>query len=238
MKLYITFLLTLSCFVCYGQEIDSVWIATNRVPGYTRDTSIFLPDFQFFDEKGKTRTLSEFRGKILYIDIWTTWCGPCIANFPHSKKLFERLKAIRLDTAIQFINICTEDSRSAWKKKLKTHDPIGVNLYSKDTSLYKLWNVSYFPRYILLDSTGKVLCYEFSRPDDGIVDYALYAATKGIKPAEAVWLDFRQYQHYRKFGRYSDDEEGANYSKWYNSTVNERIEYFKWKQARRKQDGR
>lgn len=238
MKLLITFYSIFFYLFTSAQEPDSAWVATNRFPSFSKDTGIFLTDAKFFDEKGNIRTLSEFKGKILYIDIWTTWCGPCIAKIPHSKQLLKRLESIHLDTAIQFINICTEDSKSEWKKKLRKYQPVGINLYSTDTSIYKLWEISSFPRYILLDSRGKVLCFEFAGPDDDIIDYALYASTQGIKPAESVWVEFRQNQHYRKFSKYTDDEEGADYSKWHKSTMNKRIEYFKWKQARLKQGSR
>jgi thiol-disulfide isomerase/thioredoxin len=234
MRPLLTILLSFVTAVGTAQEIDSSWIANNRFPSYTRDTGIVLPDYTFIDENGASKKLSDFRGKILYIDIWTTWCAPCIGGFPHSKQLLKRLKAAQIDTLIQFVNICTEDSRSAWRKKLKQHTPVGVNLYSKDTSIYKLWDIASFPRYILVDASGQVMCYDFSGPDDGVIDYTLYAATKGIKPAEAIWIDFRQYQFFKTHKKYTDDAEGRDYDKWYRSVVNARVEYFKWRTARTK----
>lgn len=233
MKIFITLFFLLSSFIVKGQEIDSAWVSKNIVPKFVKDTGLFLPDASFIDEKGNTRLLSEFKGKVLLIDIWTTWCGNCIIRFPHSEQLYNRLKSIQLDTAIQFINICTEDSKSEWKKMLKKHQPVGVNLYSKDTSIYQSWNVSAFPRYILVDRYGKILSDHYFGPDDGMIDYTLYAAVKERNLAEAVWIFFRQGQNYQQYRKFSDDEEGADYALWYNSIVKELVAYFQWKQKRK-----
>jgi len=233
MKLFISFVFIFSSYIVKGQEVDSAWLAKNILPNLSKDAGTFLPDASFIDEKGNTRSLSEFKGKILLIDVWTTWCGNCIIRFPHSEQLYKRLKSIHLDTAIQFINICTEDSKSEWKKMLKEHHPVGINLYSKDTSIYQSWNVSAFPRYILVDRSGKILSAHYYGPDEGGIDYTLYAAVKGKNPAEAIFIDNRQYQYYRKYRKFTDDEEGADYAVWYNSIVKELVAYFQWAQARK-----
>jgi Redoxin len=233
MRYIISILFCINWIASNAQEIDSFWVASNRFPNFSRDTGLVLPDFSFIDEKGEKRTLAEFKGKILYIDVWATSCAPCIAKFPDAKQLKNRLKLPQIDTLIQFVNICTGESKSKWKKLLKQHQPIGINLYSNDTTLEKLWNLDAVPRYILVDTSGKIMCYMFMEPDDGGIDYALYAATKGIKPSDAVWIDFRQCQHFRKHRKYTDDLEGQDYARWFNSVASELIEYFKWKQARK-----
>lgn len=232
MKLIITLLFCFSLLSSFAQEIDSSWILSNYFPKYSRDTGTILTDFSFVDEKGQKRTLSELKGKILYINIWSTTCAPCIALFPDAEQLMKRLKTVQIDTLIQFVNICIDESKTKWKKVLKNYHPIGLNLYCKDTLINNLWNIDYFPRHILVNAEGRIMCYDFSRPDDGIIDYTLYAATKGIKPAESIWIDFRQNKYFRSNGRYTDDPEGKDYARWYDSVVNDLVEYFKWRQAR------
>lgn len=232
MKLLCTLLLNFACLLSFGQEVDSAWIASNRFPRYTKDTGRVLPSLTFRDEKGNKRTLEEFRGKILYIDVWATNCAPCIVLFSHAEQLKKRMQVAWIDSNIQFINICIDESPTKWKKILKKYQPAGINLYCADSSIYQLWDIDPVPRYLLVDATGKIMCYNLARPDDGSIDFALYAATKGIKPAESVWIEYRQYQYYRIHKRYTDDEEGTDYTRWYQSIKNELIEYFKWKQAR------
>jgi thiol-disulfide isomerase/thioredoxin len=50
------------------------------------------PDFQVTDLEGKTRSLSEFKGKVLILDFWATWCGPCRLEIPHFIDLYKEYK--------------------------------------------------------------------------------------------------------------------------------------------------
>lgn len=63
-----------------------------------------LPDFQLADMSGKTWTLTTLKGKVVLINLWATWCGPCNAELPHLEKLYEQLKG-RQDIQILTFNI-------------------------------------------------------------------------------------------------------------------------------------
>jgi len=236
MKIFYIVALFFLSTTCTAQ-VDSAWIA-EYVKGFSTDTGRYLPGINLVDESGNKKTLADFKGKVLYIDVWTTWCGNCIIRFPYAKQLYARLKAIHLDTAIQFINICSEDSKREWKKMLTKHQPVGINLYAKDTSFYKTWKVEAFPCYLFIDREGKIMAINGPSVDDGSVDYALYAATKGIKPATAVRISFRQQQYYQRHQRFTDDPEGTDYKNWYDATVDKLFADWKERNEQLKQTKR
>jgi thiol-disulfide isomerase/thioredoxin len=63
-----------------------------------------LPDFQLTDLSGKTWTLASVKGKVVLINLWATWCGPCNAELPHLEKLYEQMKG-RSDVQVLTFNI-------------------------------------------------------------------------------------------------------------------------------------
>ena len=72
------------------------------------------PDFTAVDRTGRRYTLSDFRRKYLYIDLWASWCGPCKRELPHLKRLSERFA----DREILFLGLSVDSERDDWEKAL------------------------------------------------------------------------------------------------------------------------
>ena len=111
-------------------------------------------------------------------------------------------------------------SQSDWEKLIKEHQPEGVNLYSKDTSLHKTWKIEGYPNYMIIDRDGKIMSLNGPNVDNSFIDYILYAATKGVKPAVSIFTEFRQMKYIEMYNRFTDDAEGNDYKIWYNSIIN------------------
>lgn len=231
MRLLSILLLTLFC-TSVNAQIDSAWVADNLLPRFYKDTGTYLSSVLLEDDKGNKQTLDKVKGKILYLDMWSTSCGPCIAMFPHQEQLLKRVKALHLDSSIVFVNINFDNTKTKWKKALRKYRPDGVNLYSSDTSLYTKWNISALPCYILLGTAGKVLGKGIVGPDDATIDWILYSATKGVHPVEAIWTWNKQenlkIQHHSS-SAFTDRE----YAHWYKEFSPLLTEYLKWRRERR-----
>lgn len=115
------------------------------------------PDFSIPDANGKLVKLSDFKGKILAIDVWATWCVPCMHTLPSFLKLREKYKDHK---EIAFVTISTDSKRPAWLAFLKEKQMNGIDLHAGDpaaSAFEKAYNITGIPRYILIDRTGRIL---------------------------------------------------------------------------------
>lgn len=117
------------------------------------------PVFDLPDFKGNIHRLEDYRGKVLVIDVWATWCGGCIQKLPEFMKMQEAYKN-RQD--IEFITISIDEQRSfkTWKYTLPRLKLMGVtNLLaaSENCSFDKDYNITGIPRYFLIDREGKIV---------------------------------------------------------------------------------
>lgn len=112
------------------------------------------PNFSFIDLENKIHTLNDFKGKYTYIDIWATWCKPCIADYPKMEKLFETY-----GKKINIVSIAYLDTKNNWKNFLNQNNPKWKQLFSDNNNqdFFKKYNITGVPRYILLDKNGKIL---------------------------------------------------------------------------------
>ena len=137
-------------------------------------------DFTFVNLAGDRVSLSDFKGKVVYIDIWATWCGPCRREFPFMKKLEEDYR----DTpGIIFMGVNTDVARNKqkWIDFLAKEQLPGVQLFAGDLATESLMNpykISGIPRFILVDKTGRLIFANAPRPSSTEIKSILDSALK------------------------------------------------------------
>lgn len=129
------------------------------------DTALKTPD-------GKDVQLSSLFGKVLYIDMWATWCGPCLKEGPSFRALAEKFKD---DPRICFISISTDSTDDPWLEYLAVEKPFwpqyrlagGNNDFCTEVGIYTI------PRFLLVDTEGNFIDADCARPSSDDIDAIL-----------------------------------------------------------------
>ncbi|SMC98048.1 TlpA family protein disulfide reductase [Pedobacter africanus] len=127
------------------------------------DTAI---DFNMFNLDGNNVYLSSFKGKTIIIDLWATWCGPCLEEMPYFDLLKDKYKN---NDQITFISLCVNDEKSNWIKNVKSRNINGIQLFAAKgaTSDYRIMNL---PRTIIIDKDFKIAEMFGPRPSEKALD--------------------------------------------------------------------
>jgi thiol-disulfide isomerase/thioredoxin len=104
-------------------------------------------DFEVVTPDGGRTSLSSLKGKVIYIDIWATWCGPCMAEMPYLEQMKEKYKSIP-DVAI--VSLSIDDRDPIWLRDLERRKAGGIQ-WRIDRPKLSQYEVVGIPRYILID---------------------------------------------------------------------------------------
>ncbi|WP_025667372.1 TlpA family protein disulfide reductase, partial [Aquimarina megaterium] len=120
--------------------------------------------------KGGTTSLSDLKGKYVYIDVWATWCGPCKAEIPHLKKIEKQYH----NKNIEFVSISIDKKpkHDAWRTMVKEKELGGIQLLADKASKSQFaidYSIRTIPRFILIDPEGKIVNPYAPRPSDPIL---------------------------------------------------------------------
>ena len=110
-------------------------------------------------EKILRKIIEPYKGKIILVDIWGTWCGPCKMRLQHSQEEYERLK----DFDLIYLYLCNRSSDESWKNVIKEYKVEGENVIhynlpdQQQNAIEKFIGVKGYPTYKLIDRDGTLL---------------------------------------------------------------------------------
>lgn len=119
------------------------------------------------DHKGGTKSLDDFKGKYVYLDIWATWCAPCKAEIPFLKELEKDFHGKN----IEFISISVdkEHAYDKWRTMVEEESLTGVQLMADknfESEFILEYGIRAIPRFILIDPDGNIVNSNAKRPSD------------------------------------------------------------------------
>jgi thiol-disulfide isomerase/thioredoxin len=110
----------------------------------------------------------KYKGKVVYVDFWATWCGPCLEQMRYSKELQGRFKG----KAVEFLYLCNQSSKENWQEKIKEDNLSGVHILldrKQFAQLKSIFNISGIPHYLLINKQGGFINNAFRPEDKNIV---------------------------------------------------------------------
>lgn len=124
------------------------------------------PNLTFTDKNGKQLSLQSFKGQVLLVDIWGTWCAPCIAEMPYLAAL-QKEYAGRKD--VRIMSIACDKNAEKWKTYLANHTTTWHQYLitgEGNQTLDKAYFCEGIPRFIIIDKQGNIVAADAMRPSE------------------------------------------------------------------------
>lgn len=133
------------------------------------------PDFQLPDQNGKLLSLKDFKGKIVVLDFWASWCVPCRREMEHMKAFYKDF-----EKDVQFISISLDEDPLKYKKALQEMQIPWLTIWDKKgfykSPLGKSYGFKSIPFCVIIDGNGTVLQRDINNGE--VLKAALKAITK------------------------------------------------------------
>jgi thiol-disulfide isomerase/thioredoxin len=141
----------------YQKKYEELYLFAKGTPGY---------DFELKDVHNKTYTLSDFKGKVVVIDIWAMWCAPCLQEKPVMEKIAEGYHD-RNDIVFVGVSVDNLHRREVWADFVKRKGFTSIELLSNfSESIYKYYKIEGIPRFMIFDKEGKIVTVDAPRPSN------------------------------------------------------------------------
>src|SRR5262249_22576843 len=121
-------------------------------PPEGKEVGNLAPEVVGEDLNGNPVRLSDYRGKVVLLDFWGTWCAPCRAIIPHEREMVERRYKDRPFVILGVAN----DSAETLKEFLKTNPMPWPNIVDANRIVEKEWGVHHLPTLVLIDHRGVI----------------------------------------------------------------------------------
>ncbi len=120
-------------------------------------------DFELEDINGNQVALSDFKGKVIFLDFWASWCVPCIRSMYKNQQLIANRKDV------VFVSVSLDDDVDQWRSFVKSRNFKGIHLFLNRqkfgiTNIQKIYQAFQLPTYILIDKNFNIAFPDAAKP--------------------------------------------------------------------------
>lgn len=119
------------------------------------------PIFSLVDSTNQNFNLTQFKGKVVLLDFWASWCGPCRKETPYLQALYDKYASTG---KIEFISIAVRDKENDWKKALKKDQPSWLQLFDSSGKTAANYFTNAIPKFVIIDEKGLILNFDSPAP--------------------------------------------------------------------------
>ncbi|MCW7538588.1 TlpA family protein disulfide reductase [Aquabacterium sp. A7-Y] len=139
-------------FRTLGRVLTLTLALCTALPATAAGPQSAAPDFTLRSLQGQNLRLQEQRGRVVMINFWATWCGPCREEMPHLNRLYEKYRGSGF--TVLAVNV-DEDGRNAASMATKLGLKFPV-LFDSDKTVSRLYDLKAMPSTLILDRDGRV----------------------------------------------------------------------------------
>ncbi|NNE54976.1 MAG: TlpA family protein disulfide reductase [Flavobacteriales bacterium] len=115
---------------------------------------------------GNKVSLASLKGKVVYVDVWATWCGPCKREIPHLQDIEHDYHGRN----VSFVSVSVDEDEEAWRNMVTEKELGGIQLLADSawkSSICTDYKINGIPRFLLIDTDGMIVSADAPRPSSG-----------------------------------------------------------------------